>query len=152
MATTNNSATNNVPIFGLPGTVKVYTGGSESSVGTAGTAKTWILTGITVSPSEDIAELRDSNGMVVSRTNYNQDSSGNNKNTTLTINAVPVGADAAAALTAGGILKGGTVIKVESSTVPGANGDWHVRSFSASGTNTDHVTITINASWAVTNS
>ena len=152
MATTNTSATNHVPIFGLPGTVKVYTGGSESSVGTPGTAKTWILTGITVSPSEDIAELRDSNGMVVSRTNFNQDASGNNRNTTLTLNAVPVGSDAAAALTAGGILKGGTVIKVENSTVPGANGDWNVRSVSANGTNTDHATITVNASWAVTNS
>lgn len=141
MATDNNSATNNVPIFGCPGTVSV-----------SASARTWILTGITVTPASDLAELRDSAGMVISRTHYNLDASGNNRSTTIQIQAVPVGSDAAAALTTSALIDNGTVFTVASSTVAGANGDWECTGMSTSGTNTDHVTITLNGVWAVTNS
>lgn len=142
MATDNNSATNNVPIFGCPGTITP----------SGGSALTWILTGITVTPGSDMAEVRDSSGMIVSRTHFNLDASGNNRSATISINAVPIGADAAAALTAGALLDNGTIFAVASSTVPGANGNWEVTSMTTSGTNTDHVTLTLNGVWAVTNS
>ena len=141
MATTNNSATNNVPIFGCPGTITPA----------GGSALSWILTGITVTPGSDIAELRDGSGMIVSRTHYNLDGSKNSRSATISINAVPISDTAPNALTAGALIDNGTVIAITNSTVPGANGSWEVTSMTASGTNTDHVTVTLNGVWSVGN-
>lgn len=142
MAVDNNSATNNVPIFGCPGTV---------TVGAEGSARTWILTGITVTPGSDLAEVRDSNGMIVSRTHFNLDGSGNNRSTTISINAIPIGSDAAAALTTSALVDNGTTFVVASSTVAGANGTWETTSMTTTGSNTDHASLTLNGIWAVTN-
>lgn len=146
----SNAATNKVPIFGVPGTVTV----ESNTLGTMeGSARTWDITGISVTPGADLVEHRDSLGSVVSRTHFNLDGSTNqvNRSTTISITFIPVGADAAAALTAGALVRNGKKFTVASATVPGANGDWECTGCTASGSNVDEVSCTLNGVWHVAN-
>ena len=144
MSYDSNAAANHVPIFGGPGTIT-----PEGE----GDARTWDLSSIAVADGSDLAEHRDANGMIVARTHFNGDGSGNvvNRSRTITITAAPVGSDAAAALSDGALLKRGMTFTVAGSTVPGANGLWECTGCQANGTNVDHVTITITGVWSVTN-
>jgi hypothetical protein len=142
MAYDSNAATGKVPIFGVPGTVTV-----EGE----GTARTWDITGITVTPGNDLVSARDSDGMVVSRTHFNLSSAGVNRETTIQITALPVGTDVAAAVTAAAPIVNGKLVTVASAKVPGANGVWECTGYSGSGSNQDNVTVTFNGVWSVTN-
>ncbi len=144
MSYEQNAATNHVPIFGVPGTVEVAT--SDSPI-TYGSAKGWDITGIQVSDGNDLVEHRDAAGMIVSRTHFNRDGSGNNRSKTITITFFPVGADAATALSGAAVVPTGTRFRIASSTVPGANGVWECTGYSCSGTNVDNVTGTLTGVW-----
>lgn len=142
MAYDSNIAAGKTPIFGVPGTVTVEGEGS---------ARTWDITGITVSPGSDLVEARDAAGMIVSRTHFNLDASGINRSTTIQITALPVGAALADAVTASATIINGKKFTVASAKVPGANGSWECTGYSATGANVDNTTITLTGVWSVDN-
>lgn len=140
-----NAATNHIPIFGVPGTLTVTGEGS---------ARELDFTGVSVSDGNDLVEHRDGNGMIVSRNHFNGDGSSPvvSRSRTITVTAVPVGSDAADALTNGAMIPRGTTFTIASSTTPGANGLWECTQCQATGSNTDNVSVTISGVWSVTNS
>lgn len=145
----SNAAANSVPIFGVAGTVKL-----DASPGPfEATARTWDLVSVSVNPGSDMVEHRSGLGTVKSRTHFNLDGGTpqRNRSTTITITFLPVGASAGAAATAGALIANGRKFKVESCSVPGADGIWEVTGCSPSGSNTDNVTVTLNGVWAVDN-
>lgn len=145
----SNAAANSVPIFGVAGIVKL-----DASPGTfEATERSWDLVSVTVNPGSDMVEHRDGIGTVKSRTHFNLDGGTpqRNRSTTITITFLPVGASAGAAATAGALIANGRKFKVESCSVPGADGIWEVTGCSPSGSNTDNVTVTLNGVWAVDN-
>lgn len=145
----SNAAANSVPIFGVAGTVKL-----DASPGPfEATARTWDLVNVAVTPGSDMVEHRSGIGTVKSRTHFNLDGGTpqRNRSTTITITFLPVGASAGAAATAGALIANGRKFKVESCSVPGADGIWEVTGCSPSGSNTDNVTVTLNGVWAVDN-
>lgn len=145
----SNAAANSVPIFGVAGTVKL-----DASPGPfEATARTWDLVSVSVNPGSDMVEHRSGLGTVKSRTHFNLDGGTpqRNRSTTITITYIPVGASAGAAATAGALIANGRKFKVESCSVPGADGIWEVTGCSPSGSNVDNVTVTLNGVWAVDN-
>lgn len=141
MAYTTNATSNKVPAFGVPGTVTP----------SGGSAKTWDIMSITVTPGNDLVEHRDANGMIASRTYYNNDSTGENRSTTISITAIPVGAARSNAASAADLLHNGTIFAVASADIAVANGNWEVTSMTWEGANTDNATITLNGVWATAN-
>ena len=144
-----NAAANEVPIFGVAGTVKL----DESPGPYEATARTWDIVSVSVNPGSDLAEHRNAVGTIKSRTHFNLDggSPQRNRSTTISITFIPVGATAGAAATAGALIANGRKFKVESCSVPGADGNWEVTGCSPSGSNTDNVSVTLNGVWAVDN-
>lgn len=140
------ATTNKVPIFGVPGTVKV---GAEVHT------RSWDITSITVTPGSDLWEGRDANGKIVSRIHFNQVGSagtpGVNRSTTITINYTPVDDTAEHAFAEGVIIPNGTTFLVADSTVPGANGTWECTGNTATGTNTEATTMVLNGVYAASN-
>jgi len=145
----SNAAANHVPIFGVAGTVKL-----DASPGPfEATARDWDLVSVAVNPGSDMVEHRSGLGTIKSRTHFNLDGGTpqRNRSTTITITFIPVGSTAGAAATAGALITNGRKFKVESCSVPGADGIWEVTGCSPSGANTDNVSVTLNGVWAVDN-
>lgn len=145
----SNAAANEVPIFGVAGTVKL-----DASPGPyEATARTWDFVSVSVNPGADMVEHRSALGTIKSRTHFNLDggSPQRNRSTTISITFIPVGATAGAAATAGALIANGRKFKVENCSVPGADGNWEVTGCSPSGSNTDNVSVTLSGVWAVDN-
>lgn len=146
-----NAAANHVPIFGVAGTVKLDGGSPGPFDGVS--AKDWDIVSVAVNPGSDMVEHRNSVGTIKSRTHFNLDGAANqrSRSTTITITFIPIGTTAGAAATAGALITNGRKFKVESCSVPGADGIWEVTGCSPSGTNTENVSVTLNGVWAVDN-
>lgn len=141
MAYTTNAASNKVPAFGVPGAV--------TPVG--GSALAWDIISITVTQGNDVVEHRDAYGKIVSRINYNQESAtatAHSISTTISISAIPVGADRAGAVTSAAHIANGEKFTVAGADVIGSL-YWECTGMTHENSNTEQATVTLTGVLAV---